>query len=87
MIWDKLGMLPPIKEVVSNRKVNDHNELWQILLYYLIDYNFRAPQRVLGGLTPYEKMLEWHEKERELFVCDPQEYFGEVLNKFVNQDI
>ena len=48
-----------VNEVVSSRKVNSHDELWGILLYYLIDHNFRAPQRVLGGLTPYEKMLEW----------------------------
>ncbi len=30
---------------------------------------------------------ERHEKEGELFVCNPQEYFGEVLNKLVNLDI
>ena len=44
-----------ISEVVSDNKVNNHDELWKILLWYLIDYNFRSPQRVLGGMTPYDK--------------------------------
>ena len=44
------------------------------------------PTYELGRSSPYEKMLEWYEKEQGLFVCHPQQYFAEVLNKFVNHD-
>ena len=73
-----------INDLTNSNRVKDYEELWLLLLYYLIDYNFKASQRVLGGLTPYEKMLEWYKKEKELFVCEPTEYYVELLNKFAN---
>ena len=75
-----------ISEVVSDNKVNNHDELWRILLWYLIDYNFRSPQRVLGGMTPYEKMLEWYEKDKDIFWIDPEEHFQNLVNKFASPD-
>jgi len=73
-----------ISEVITDNKVNNHNELWEILVWYLVDYNFRSPQRVLEGMTPYEKMLEWYTKKREIFWIDPREHFRNLINKFVS---
>jgi hypothetical protein len=34
-------------------------------------HNFRRKLKVLQNRTPYEKMIEWYEKKKELFLYHP----------------
>lgn len=49
------------------------SEMKTDLNQWLIRYNFYRPHRRIGNKIPYEAMLQWHDKQPELFTKEPTE--------------
>jgi len=76
-----------VSEVLKEVRVRDYEELWEVLRVYWVDYIFYRRQRVLGGKTPWEVMLEEWEAGRGEFWIDPREHFKSLLNNLPGLDI
>lgn len=76
------------KKVKANTVKKFHYEnitaLKKHLYEYCLNYNFNLKLRAIGRITPFQAMLDWYDKEPELFSINPNHlYLG--LNNYLIQ--
>ena len=54
-------------------KYQTPNEMIADLQSWLVRYNFYRKNRRVGGKTPYEAAVEWHQREPDRYIRKPTE--------------
>ena len=65
-----------IGEVLNTTRFRAAEHLNDTLQRYAALYNHHIPQRNLGHISPVQALIQWHEKQPELFVADPRNLPG-----------
>ncbi|MCF7990471.1 MAG: IS481 family transposase [Thiohalocapsa sp.] len=60
-----------IAEVLATTRFRTGEHLDDTLQRYATLYNHHIPQRNLGHISPVQALIDWHQKQPELFVVDP----------------
>ena len=75
-----------VSEVLKEVRVKGYEELWEVLSVFWVDYMVYRRQRVLGGRTPFEVLMEKWRERPDIFWVDCRDHFRVLFNNLSRLD-